>query len=296
MAAEAQTNVQSIDDRLWSDLKQALDSIARHAEGILAQWVVVGERLIELRDRNPGKSGAFGVACRTHGIVLTASQRSAAIWWAGLDDRQRDVLSEKYPDALAPAGLQNRCRETHPQWAKSRKSQVSHSVGNVRNRPQEKKSPLRPAVRAQIEAEVFREELKAKREQRAAAAAAAAANDTRPTYKPGPGPVVMYGVRLWPIDQAERATLGQYDYDQLVTAVLFFIAQRDLVKMPPGDLAANLRLRTRSIHKFVERRLPEHCAQEMRRVLQAFHLICHLHETNPEGECRPPSDRALLEA
>lgn len=285
------SNVQSIDDRLWNDVKHALDSIARYAEDILAQWVVVGQRLAELRQRNPGKAGDFGIACRTHGITLTQNQRSAAMWWAQLDDRQRDVLSEKNPDVLSPAGLQNRCRETRPDWAKSRKSSVSHSVGNVKRQPRQ--APTRS--RKEVEREAHREDLKARREQKAAAAAAAAASDRRPTIKPGPYPVVMYGKQLWPVSDAERVTLGQYDYDQLVAAIWFFIHQRDLVRMAPGDLAANLRLRTRFLHKFVETRLVDAGAQEMRRLLQAFHLICHLHETNPEGECRPPSDRALLE-
>ena len=285
------SNVQSIDDRLWNDVKHALDSIARHAEDILAQWVVVGQRLAELRQRNPGKAGDFGIACRTHGITLTQNQRSAAMWWAQLDDRQRDILSEKNPSALAPEWLQKRCRETHPQWAKGQKSAVSGRPGNVKRAP--RKAPTRS--RKEMEREAHREDLKARREQKAAAAAAAAANDRRPILKPGPYPVVMYGKQLWPVSDEERVTVGQYDYDQLVNATLFFIHQRDLVRMPAGDLAANLRLRTRFLHRFVDTRLVDAGAHEMRRFLQVLHLLCHLHEENPEGECRPPSDRALFE-
>jgi hypothetical protein len=293
MEAALHTNIQSIDERLWSDVRQALDNISRHAEDILAEWVVVGQRLDVLRERYPGKTGEFGITCRLNGCTLTANERSAAMWWAQLDDRQRDVLSEKNPNALHPEWLQERCRDTHPEWAKTRKFSVSASRGNQKI-PGKTKSALPASAKKQIEAEVLREELKAKRERREAAAAEAAANDRRPTLTETPYPVIMYGRQLWPITEAERVTLGQYDYDQLVMATKFFIAQRDLARMHPADLAANLRLRLRSLHQFVDRRLPQ--PLEMVRFLEVFHLLCRLLEADPDGACHPPSDRQLMEA
>lgn len=300
MEATQQTNVQSIDERLWNDVRQALSSIAAHAEDILAQWVVVGQRLAELRRRNPGyRNSGFAAACRMHGIALKANERSAAQWWGRLDNRQRDVLSEKNPAALHPKTLQDRCRETHPEWLGVAKSHTSPSRGSIKKQQKTTSALLLPATtRKQIEAEVFREEVKAKRERLAAAAAEAAVNDRRPKFTETPYPVVMYGRQLWPVTDAEKVHLGQYDYDQLVTATYFFIALRDLApaQMTIADLAKNLRLRTRALHKFIERRLTSPTDQEMRRFLGVFHLLCGLLESNPTGECRPPSDRALLDA
>jgi len=289
-----QNNIQSIDERLWGDVRQALNSIAGHAEDILAQWVVVGRRLTELRERNPGKAGDFGVACQRHGITLTANQRSAAMWWAQLDDRKRDVLSEKNKNALTPEWLQKLCAEQHPDWAKTRNSRVSSRRGDVKK--QEKMTSTLPLkMRRKIEAEVHRDEVKALREKRAAAAAEAAANDRRPKFTETPFPVVMYGRQLWPLTDAERVNLGQYDYDQLVLAVRFFIHQRDIsLPEPPHDMAKNLRLRVRFLNMFIERRLTQPADLEMRRFLEVFTLLCGLLESNPDGECRPPSDRALF--
>lgn len=299
MEMTQQTNVQSIDERLWNDVRQALTSIAGQAEDILAQWVVVGQRLIELRKRNPGDAGGFGIACQKHGIKLTAQQRSQAMWWARLDDRQRDVLSEKFPEALHPKTLWNHCYEHHPEWAQAKKRGKSNGVpaGKAVKAREKTTSSLPLKDRKKIEAAVYLEEVKAKRERRAAAAAEATANDRRPKFTETPYPVVMYGRQLWPLTDLERVHLGQYDYDQLVLATRFFTAFRDLAPtMPPSDLAANLRLRTRALHKFIERRLTSPTDQEMRRFLCVFHLLCGLLESNPTGECRPPSDRALLDA
>jgi hypothetical protein len=289
-----QNNIQSIDERLWTDVRQALNSIAQHAEDILAQWVVVGQRLIDLRKRNPGDAGSFGIACRTHGIGLTAQQRSTAMWWAQLDERQRDVLSEKAPDALTPSRLQEVCREKHPEWARVRKSSGFTARETVKK--QEKTTSTLPLkMRRQIEAEIHRDEVKALREKKAAAAAEAAANDRRPKLTETPFPVVMYGRQLWPLTDAERVNLGQYDYDQLVLAVRFFIHQRDIsLPEPPHDMAKNLRLRVRFLNMFIERRLTQPADLEMRRFLEVFTLLCGLLESNPDGECRPPSDRALF--
>jgi len=289
-----QNNIQSIDERLWTDVRQALNSIAQHAEDILAQWVVVGLRLTELRQRNPGDAGAFGIACQRNRIELTRQHRAAAMWWAQLDDRQRDILSEKNPDALHPKTLQDRCRETRPEWLKSSKSSRVPS-GDTVKKSGKTTSTLPLKMRRQIEAEVHRDEVKALREKKAAAAAEAAANDRRPKFTETPFPVVMYGRQLWPLTDAERVNLGQYDYDQLVLAVRFFIHQRDIsLPEPPHDMAKNLRLRVRFLNMFIERRLTQPADLEMRRFLEVFTLLCGLLESNPDGECRPPSDRALF--
>ena len=62
--------------------------------------------------------------------------------------RQRDVLSEKNPDALTPEWLQKRCRESHPDWAKIRKSAKSGAPGIEKRAPRKAPTPSRKSAKS----------------------------------------------------------------------------------------------------------------------------------------------------
>src|SRR5215469_15489033 len=92
-----------LEDRQWQDIKDALDRIGRRENDILADWVVIGERLRAVRAANPGyRNSGFAAEVKAQGIKLNGEEISAAQWWAGLADQERSQLREKYPRTTTP--------------------------------------------------------------------------------------------------------------------------------------------------------------------------------------------------
>ena len=112
----------------WEKANTAFEHINRKEGELLNHWIELGTQLNLLRRRFPANQD-FGAACESHGIDLTHQHRKDAMWWAGLDDGQRDTLREYFPTSLHPSSLANQCRKAFPEWLSSTRS-VLHSVEN----------------------------------------------------------------------------------------------------------------------------------------------------------------------
>jgi ParB-like chromosome segregation protein Spo0J len=111
-------------------------------------------------------------------------------------------------------------------------------------------------------------------------------------------PVIMYGVQMWPLDDAGRLSLGHYDYDQLFFAIHQFKSWMGLLA-PTEDYASRgilMRERIKPLWLFSERRLAEPCRTEMKRFIGVYQKLADLYKANPAGECRPPFDAVLQRA
>ena len=110
-------------------------------------------------------------------------------------------------------------------------------------------------------------------------------------------PVVMYGVKLWPVDEKERLTVGYYDYDQMFYAIHLF---RDWLNVASigvknnDSLAAYMRERMKALIVFAKRRLDGDCQKEVLGVCALFQKLADFLRDNPEGECRHPHDTDMV--
>ena len=106
-------------------------------------------------------------------------------------------------------------------------------------------------------------------------------------------PVVMYGVKLWPVDERERLTVGYYDYDQMFYAVHLF---RDWLHVTSigvknnDSAAAYMRERMKALIVFAKRRLDGDCQKEVLGVCALFQKLADFLRDNPNGECQHPRD------
>ena len=107
----------------------------------------------------------------------------------------------------------------------------------------------------------------------------------------------MYGVKLWPVDEKERLTVGYYDYDQMFYAVHLFRDWLNVVSIgvKNNDLAAAyMRERMKSLIVFAKRRRDGDCQKEVLGVCALFQKLADFLRDNPEGECRHPSDTDMV--
>jgi hypothetical protein len=309
----------------WRDIKAALDIIEEGEDDhLLRQWVVIGERLMELRKRYPSFRGDFRQACINHGIylhgkLLTSNEISAAQWWAALAPEQRDTLRAEFPDRLTPENLQKGCREKHPEWAKTGKSVVSGSSGSgqkrrgrpkkaaVEQRDDEAEAEPEPQVKLtaadkkRLKAELEQEEKERLREHHrgrrsARAERTRAIDDTSKSYlQPHPTiPVVMYGKKLWPVTAEERLETGHYDYDQLVFAIQQFtswskFAPENGIPLSVESRATHLRMRVFPLSRYVRHCLPAgECKAKLEAFIAIYQKLADFYLANPNGECQPP--------
>lgn len=110
-------------------------------------------------------------------------------------------------------------------------------------------------------------------------------------------PVVMYGVKLWPVDEKERLTVGYYDYDQMFYAVHLFRDWLNVVSIGVKNndsAAAYMRERMKALIVFAKRRLDGDCQKEVLGVCALFQKLADFLRDNPEGECRHPSDTDMV--
>jgi transcriptional regulator with XRE-family HTH domain len=106
-------------------------------------------------------------------------------------------------------------------------------------------------------------------------------------------PVVMYGVRLWPVDEKERLIVGYYDYDQMFYAVHLFRDWLNVVSIGVKNndsRAAYMRERMKALIVFAKRRLSGDCQKEVLQICALFQKLADFMRDNPEGECRHPPD------
>jgi hypothetical protein len=305
------TNVISFETGLWHEAKAALVKIDQASDDILAQWVIVGDRLTQIKQGNQQRhGGAFLAAVSRFDITLggkplTGQQVTAAQWWAQLPEEWRDKLHAEHPDALLPESLQRMCRDSHPQMARigAKPKFGSSENGKVARKNEktpsaedqaegEKKVKLSAKEQKRIAEEEHREEIRARRERREREQARRAAEDRRPCVIQGT--VVMYGVQLWPIKDEDRARLGYYDYDQLFFGLQQFKAWLDLLRTEePGERAYQMRTRLKPLQLFAQRRLEQQCQTEVLRVLDVMRTLADLYAANPTGECRFPFDNCM---
>lgn len=110
----------------WEKAQTAHERIKRKEGELLDLWVELGTQLNLLRRRFPADRD-FGAACEDHELDLTHQHRKAAMWWAGLDDDQRDSLREYYPTAIHPSSLERKCRNDFPEWITSTRRALGSS-------------------------------------------------------------------------------------------------------------------------------------------------------------------------
>jgi hypothetical protein len=296
------------EEEAFCDIKSALDKIAEAGDDILDQWIVIGERLIELKGPREKFDGTFNDKCKSRGIFLTSKERSTAQWWAALAPEQRETLRAEFPKRLEPETLQGGCREKHPNWATTRKSKAFESFESVRKRRPKPKTPaveqtedepevtLRAADRKRIKAEEeerYREELRKERaEIRSARQEKLARINSTGCLQPLPNvTIVMYGRKLWPVSDEERLEVGYYDYDQLAFAIKQFTAWSKFIpnNVRAESLANHMRVRIDGLAGYVKHCLPAgDCREKMEGFVAVFQKLADFYEANPDGECRPP--------
>ncbi len=304
----------SQEEVLYHDIRTALDRIEENAVDTLDQWVVVGDRLIKLREASPGfRGGAFGASCRMHGIELSAQQRSAAQWWARLSQDQRDQLHIEASEATTPDWLQRVCRERHPEWDRKRKI-PTFGVPESKNLRESTPEPSakakrdhslskreREEIRQQAKAQLAQEELERARVAQKRKRETAAASIERGKRLNSDGKtVVMYGVQMWPVTEEERLRdgLGHYDFDQLYFAIEHFRATESH-HLPTSDhisRATRLRERVKFLAMFVERRLVDESQMEMHKFIWVYQKLADLYCANPTAKCHVPTDHSLRQS
>ncbi|MFZ1538869.1 MAG: hypothetical protein WAT23_15990 [Chromatiaceae bacterium] len=124
----------------WEKAQTAFEHIKRKEGELLDHWIELGTQLNLLRRRFPADQ-EFGAACESHGIDMTHQHRKAAMWWAGLDDDQRDSLREYYPTAIHPSSLERKCRNDFPEWITSTRRALGSSETDPSPTPDTEKTP-----------------------------------------------------------------------------------------------------------------------------------------------------------
>jgi ParB-like chromosome segregation protein Spo0J len=124
-----------------------------------------------------------------------------------------------------------------------------------------------------------------------------AAEDKRPRLRDDGRDVIMYGVKMWPLDtlheDAQRYGLRDYDFDQLFFATHQFLNWLEMFYRnieAVGTRAHLLRTNQKFLMKFIERRLEGQSKEEMRTFIFLFQKLSDLYRANPKGECKPPFD------
>ena len=124
----------------WEKAQTAHERIKRKEGELLDLWVELGTQLNLLRRRFPADRD-FGAACEDHELDLTHQHRKSAMWWAGLDDGQRDTLREYHPTAMHPKTLEDHCRKDFPEWLTSTRYGLPSGETDPSTTPDTEKTP-----------------------------------------------------------------------------------------------------------------------------------------------------------
>jgi hypothetical protein len=147
---------------------------------------------------------------------------------------------------------------------------------------------------AREEAQRQREEREARKQAQREREAQKLAEDQRPKVRETQ--VIMYGVRMWPVDEQERLTTGAYDFDQLFFAIYTHVHWMRLLPatMDHDSRAMHLREKVKPLLLFVSRRIADADAQkELLRFIATCQKLADFYRANPDGECRLPIDPCM---